>query len=348
MTDLSGTQTELLCPSCAGQRVFDPTKEALRCQSCGRTEKLGGPWDAKAEREFPYDPDAPASEQPSEQSVRVHSCQTCGGEVVFVGPSLSESCPYCDGPVVLREADIGYDAMALIPFVIDEETAQNAVLRWAASRTAAPNDLMAHVSQGRVAGLYAPFWTFDSREAIEYWAQQVKRRGKRWTYRQIRGRMRIFFDDMLVPASPHVTPLIRDGILHHFQPERLRHFNAGYLSGFAAELHHQTVTDGLNANAADKDVLIRNRIRQHINRQGITNIGYRTDTSGIHYRRLLLPVWILHYTYRDTAYKIVASGMDRRAFGERPYSKGKLVLLSAVLTLIALAFGIGWGAGGLP
>ena len=33
------------------------------------------------------------------------------------------------------------------------------------------------------------------------------------------------------------------------------------MAGFAAELHHQSVRQGLAENAADKDLLLRNRIK---------------------------------------------------------------------------------------
>jgi len=198
-----------------------------------------------------------------------------------------------------------------------------------------------------MAGLYAPFWTFDSREAVDYWARITTGSGKNRRTRSIKGKMSIQFDDLLVPASHHVTPLIRDGILHRFDPDDLLPYDEAYLAGFAAERHHQSVADGLRANADDKDLLIRNRIRRHINRRGVSSLGYRTDTSGIYYRRILLPVWILHYDHAGKAYKIVVSGLTGRSFGERPFSTMKLALYAAAITAVALGFGMVWGAAGL-
>jgi hypothetical protein len=152
------------------------------------------------------------------------------------------------------------------------------------------------------------------------------------------------FNDLLVPASPHVTALIRDGILHDLRPSDLRAFRPGYLAGFAAERHHQTVAEGLRANEDDKALLIRNRIKAHEGRRDLFDIGYRTDTTGIHYRRILLPVWILHYQHRGTAYRVVVSGIDGRTFGERPVSAVKLALYSAAITAVAIGVGLVWGA----
>ena len=339
-------QRGLSCPSCGGQRVYDPDLQALTCQSCGTPESLFTSEDRKAARERPFNPLAPAEEKEVHTGRHVHACQACGGEIAFVGPALSERCPYCDGPVVIGPEDSGYDAMALIPFQVTRETAIENVKRWIKKRWAAPDDLDDALSRARIAGLYAPFWTFDSREAVDYWARYNVRRGKKTVTKHVQGHLKITFDDLLVPASPHITPLIRDGILHEFDPFSLKPFRPGYLAGFAAERHHQTVTEGLDANRRDKDVLIRNRIKRHGGKMGTKVSRYLTDTTGIHYRRILLPVWMFHYDYEGKPMKVVVSAIDGRTYGERPFSTRKLALFSALLTAATFAFGVFWGAAG--
>ena len=339
-------QRDLQCPNCAGQRVFDPAERALCCQSCGDAETLNTDVDGHAAAEFPYDPDTPRSEAICAFRTQAHHCETCGGDVTFTGAALSERCPYCDGPVVLAPADIAFQTMALIPFSEPLAQAETLAQGWIQRRWAAPNDLAAAVAKGRIAGLYAPFFTFDSEEALQYWARYKVKSGKKTYSRSTTGRMHISFDDLLVPASHHVTPLIRDGILHDFDSARLRPFDPGYLAGFAAERHHQSLAEGLRSNEDDKDLLIRNRIKRHVNKRGVHSIRYRTDTSGIHYRRILLPVWILHYQYKGKPMQVIVSGIDGRTFGTRPFSAFKLAAFSAALTAAALAFGVFWGAAG--
>lgn len=347
MDDLSAAQSELQCVSCGGQCVYDPAQQALVCTSCATRYGLETDNDAEAAREFDYSPDAPDVDMPVVAEARVHHCQTCGGDVVFVGQTLSERCAYCDGPVVLASSDTAFRTKALIPFRVPERDAQAAATDWVARRWAAPSDLKSVVSKSRVAGLYVPFWTFDSEEAVSYWAKYKVRRNKKTVVRRTSGGLRIAFDDLLVPASPHVTPLIRDGILHDFDPRRLRPYRPGYLAGFGAERHHQSVAEGLEANAEDKDLLIRNRIKRHVGQTGVHDIRYTTDTSGIRYRRILLPVWIMHYKYGDEAMKVVVCGMQGRTYGERPFSWQKLAGYAAALSALTIGFGIAWGAGGL-
>ena len=340
------TQGALQCPKCGGQSLFDPAEGGLTCQSCGNVRDLAHPDDAEARIEYGYDPNAPEEEPATRPAELEHQCVTCGGRVIFTGQKLSENCPYCEGSVVISQPVDGYDTMALIPFSTQENTAQGNAQRWAKSRIAAPSDLAEQVAPARVAGLYAPFWTFDTKEAVSYWAKYTTGSGDNKRTHNVSGAMNITFDDLLVPASTHVTPLIRDGILHEFQPTKLRSYRAGYLAGFAAERHHMSVSEGLRSNRKDKDLLIRNRIKGHINRSRVHSIRYRTDTSGIHYRRILLPVWILHYSYAGKPYKIVVSGINGRTYGERPFSKWKLAGYSALISGAVIGFGLLWGAAG--
>ncbi|MEO1364361.1 MAG: hypothetical protein AAFU86_11360, partial [Pseudomonadota bacterium] len=110
---------------------------------------------------------------------------------------------------------------------------------------------------------------------------------------------------------------------------------------------HQSVEEGLRANEVDKRLLIRNRIKRYIGKSGVHSIRFKTDTSGIHYRRILLPVWILHYSYAGRAKKVVVCGIDGRAYGERPFSVWKLAGYSALVSAATVLFGLAWGAGGL-
>lgn len=107
------------------------------------------------------------------------------------------------------------------------------------------------------------------------------------------------------------------------------------------------MAEGLQANTEDKDLLIRNRIKGHVGKSGVHDIRYITDTTGVRYRRILLPVWILHYQYDGDSMKVVVCGMQGRTYGERPFSWAKLVGFAAILSMLTIAFGLAWGAGGL-
>ena len=339
-------QSEFLCPSCGGQCVYAPRHKALTCQSCGASHEIKVDPDADPARELHYHPDQAHTEQPQITADQAHQCQTCGGEVIFAGPALTGTCPYCEGPLVLTGPEESYQTLGLIPFEVPDEDAQNRAVDWVRRRWAAPNALTGEVAKARVAGIYVPSWTFDSAEAVNYLVKYRVKQGKNWVTRTFRSSMKTAFDDLLVPASPHVTPLIRDGILHDFDPHSLKPYEPAFLAGFPAERHHQSVTAGLEANAADKDLLLRNRIRRHSGKSRITSVTYKTDTTGIRYRRILLPVWILHYAWGEETKKVVVCGLRGRTFGERPFSLWKLFGLSSVLSAAVILVGWLWGVAG--
>jgi hypothetical protein len=78
--------------------------------------------------------------------------------------------------------------------------AQHQTQDWLKRRIAAPNDLEDIVAKARVAGLYAPFWTFDSEGAVEYCAQYTFGSSSNRRTKTTKGKMRISFDDLLVTS----------------------------------------------------------------------------------------------------------------------------------------------------
>ncbi|MEL6551209.1 MAG: hypothetical protein AAFQ54_13285 [Pseudomonadota bacterium] len=338
-------QTDLRCTACGGQCAYSPREGALVCDSCGTAHEIIDDARADPAAETAYRatvPDVPVAERS-----HAHRCTACGGSVIIEGAALSERCSYCNGPLVRTLEDVGYPAMALIPFQIVEDIAWQNARAWIAKRLAAPAGLAASMEAGRMATLYAPFFTFDSTELVDYWGTYTTKVGKQRVRRRETGVFETRFDDLLVPASPHITPLIRDGVLHDFDPGTLRHYAPAYIAGFPAERHHLNVENGLMAKQRDKDLLIRNQIQRH-SRRRLSNIGYNTATSGVRYRRILLPVYILHYEHRAKAYKVVTCGLHGKTFGERPFDHRKLFGYAAAISVAAVFVGLLYGLAGLP
>ena len=275
----------------------------------------------------------------------IRSCPGCGGQVVFFGHVISTDCPWCGGPAVALEAERAYPTMALVPFAVDRATALRLARGWLRSRIARPRGLMETAESGWIVGLYAPFWTFETREGVNWVAQAggPDRPGRAVSRDLVRGTLEMTCGDMLVPASGHVTGEMRDALVAGFRPGLLRVFRAGYVAGFAAERHHRTVAEGLEDSRADRDLLIRKALRDRIVPPHLANLSHRAEVRSARYRRTLLPIWLLHYRYGDAVYRVMVSGIDGRTFGERPYSRGMIFGASAALTVLAMA--LGWSLG---
>lgn len=333
-------QQALLCPSCGGQRRYDPESRGLLCDHCGDKAQIFDDHHLDARREMAFDPSF--DDEPPEID-HAHQCTTCAGEVVFVGKAVSDRCPYCNGPVVLNAGHAHYIPSGLIPFAVAQKQAEALLHDWAASRVGAPSDLLAVVEQGHIAAVYAPFWTFDADKQIYYSARKKVRSGKNSRWRSVTGQTRLTLDDMITGASDHVTPAIRDGIMHGFDIDLLRPYLPDYLAGFAADLHETRVADGLEKMKRDIEVLVHAEIKRDVG--GTVKVdGYTSDMSEVRFRRILLPLWILHYRYKDKRFRIVASGIDGKTFGQRPFSKSKLAGYAFALSTAIFSVGMVLGA----
>ncbi|WP_297779953.1 hypothetical protein [uncultured Roseovarius sp.] len=344
--EFDAVQAALRCASCGGQKGFDPQTQSLRCDSCGRLTEIVVDSGLNPRREAAYDPGAPEDEPPEIE--HAHRCDTCGGEVVFVGRAVSEQCPYCNGSVVLFGGHSHYTPSALIPIGNTKADAGDAIACWVRGLWSAPTPLSKVVTEGQIAAVYAPFWTFDAAKDVNYTAQRRTGHGESARWRRVSGQVMMVLDDVVIGASDHVTPDIRDGIMHGFYPQWLKPYQPEYLAGFAADLHGSRVSDGLIKLRRDIEEQVRRRIQVDAGGGRIRNITWTGHLSEIRFRRVLLPLWILHYRYAGKPYRIVVSGIDGRCFGERPFSMAKLfgwALLSA-----ASLFGAGMmiGAGLAP
>ncbi|MDT8326672.1 MAG: hypothetical protein RQ750_04695 [Roseovarius sp.] len=338
-------QAALLCSVCGGQRHYAPEIEGLRCDSCGTESAIPDAGQPDPRLEQAYDPSDWEAEPPEVD--HAHRCETCGGEVVFVGRAVSERCPYCDGAVVLFGGHAHFVPSGLIPFGNSKDQAMARMAEWLRGRWAAPPNLAAQAHNGHLAALYAPFWTFDASKAIKYIGAQRSGRGQNARSNMVSGRLFMTFDDVIIAASDHVTPALRDGIMHGFDPGELRPYRPEYLAGFAAELHGTRVSEGLSALRRDLKIKIEKRIRDKIGGD-VNQVTYKAQMSDIRFRRVLLPLWILHYHYGGKYRRIVVSGIDGRCFGERPYSFAKLLAYSAVTVMGAFLVGAMIGAGLAP
>ena len=345
------------CDNCGGDMRFDPGDDRLVCDHCGQTERLGraGPA-AIAEIDIREGLGA-AGDAPQEET-RVADCPNCGARFEFDPAIHAAECPFCATPVV---ADTGTDRhikpAALVPFHLEEAQARDAMTVWLGSLWFAPNGLRKYARKGRkLQGIYVPFWTFDAQTDTAYSgergdtyfvAQTVIRDGKpvrvqvpktRWTRR--RGRVRRFFDDVLILASPSL-PKEHTDALEPWDLAGLEPYAPQYLAGFRAEAYRVSLEDGLIEARARMDAVIARDVRMDIggDRQRIHSID--TQWSGVTFKHVLLPVWVAAYKYGGRSFRFVVNGQTGRVRGERPYSAWKIALaVIAALLLALLAAGL--------
>jgi hypothetical protein len=268
--------------------AFVPDAQALRCGHCGAETAI----EATAERAHEEVCLTVSDDHPPavmETDGQVHGCQTCAGEVVFLGGSLSTRCPYCDGPVVRCEGRSGFAPAGIAPFRVTEREARAAVAAWLRSRMLLPRALRDRAFGARLAGVYAPFWTFDAEVEVAYHGWRGRRSGKNTSWTRVSGTVRAPFDDILMPASSHITADICNAT-GPWPVASLVDFQPRYVASFAAELHRTGVAEAAEQAKEELRPILKAKVKADIGgqRQRIESLSVRM--SGTTCRSMLLPL----------------------------------------------------------
>ena len=342
------------CDDCGGDMRFDPGDDRLVCDHCGNVAPLDRARGGIAEIAIARGLDA--GDAPQEET-RVTDCPNCGARFEFDPAIHAAECPFCATPVV---ADTGTDRhirpAALVPFALEEAQAREAMTAWLGSLWFAPSGLKKYARKGqRMNGIYVPFWTFDAQTDTDYAGQRgdtyyvrrtVVRDGKRvqvqvpkirWT--PVRGRVRRFFDDVLVLASPSLPKSHTDG-LEPWDLSDLSPYAPQYLAGFRAEAYRVGLEDGLTEARARMDAVIARDIRMDIGGDQQRIHQARTRMSDVTFKHVLLPVWVAAYKYGGKSFRFVVNGQTGRVRGERPYSAWKIAgaVIAALIAALVLGY----------
>ncbi|TFL19592.1 TFIIB-type zinc finger domain-containing protein [Jannaschia formosa] len=350
------------CDACGGDMRFDPGGDRMVCDHCGNVEPLAPKAPAAIQEiDIRRGLDAAARDAETEET-RVLSCPNCAAQVEFDPAIHAAECPFCATPVVTDTGTNRHIKPAAVgPFVLQEREAHDAMERWLGSLWFAPNGLTKYVRKGqKMNGVYVPFWTIDAqtdtaysgqRGDVYYVTQTVIRDGKptrvqvpkvRWSSR--RGRVRRFFDDVLILASTSLPKRHTDA-LEPWDLAGLAPYAPQYLAGFRAEAYSVDLASGLEEAKARMDAVIARDVRMDIGGDQQRIDRMETQLSAVTFKHVLLPVWVAAYKYRGESYRFVVNGQSGRVQGERPYSAIKIAI-AVVLALIVAAVAAAIYAGG--
>lgn len=350
------------CESCGADLRFAPGQTELVCEHCGHVQVIpAAPESTRIAALGELDLNtalADALPPASMAEIRSTSCQNCGAQVEFDGATHATECPFCASPVVI---DTGshrqIKPQALVPFVLTEVEARQAMTRWLGRLWFAPNGLVDYARKGReLSGLYLPYWTFDAATRSRYTGmrgvyyyethtvtvqvdgkpqrRQQQVRKTRWS--PVSGWVARRFDDVVVMASTSLPRRFTDG-LKPWNLEALTPYRPDYLAGFRAE--------GYTVGLADGKEIARTEMAAQIVRDAENDIGgdeqrvlqVNTAYSAETFKHILLPIWMAAYKYSGKSYRFVVNAQSGKVQGERPWSAWKIVF--AVL-LAAIAIGV--------
>jgi Zn finger protein HypA/HybF involved in hydrogenase expression len=340
------------CPACGAEAHWNPAKHALICPFCGTESpaklETRGADTVIVEHDLVAAlrgiPDAQRGWRAEKVSVQ---CRSCHAISVFNPERVGQRCEFCGSSelVAYDQAKDPFSPESLLPFAIDESRARDLIRAWYGRQWLAPNKLRSRALTDTVRGLYIPYWTFDAQvharwtaDAGRYYYVTVNgKREQRVEWTPAAGELNHFFDDELVTASRGVPPVLLNGI-EPFPTMSLIPYDPGYLAGWTVERYQIDLVGAAQRSRAQMEMKLRQLCAGQVPGDTQRNLQVAADYDGQTFKHILVPVWILSYTYGATSYQVIANGVTGRMAGQRPWSWIKIVLLVLVALFLVYLF----------
>ncbi|MGZ4033921.1 MAG: zinc finger domain-containing protein [Bacteroidia bacterium] len=355
---------QLDCRECGALLKFAPGTTHLKCEYCGAENEIKEAAEPTVIEEIDFEKFLNENGVGVEkQEIVTVKCGNCGASTTLKPNITSDSCPFCDSPIVITGGTTSsiIKPKYLLPFKIDQKAAFEDFKNWVKSLWFAPNNLKDAVNNAeKLNGMYIPYWTYDSKTVSDYTGERgdnylttetytTVEDGKtvtrertvtrvRWSF--VSGTVNNDFDDVLVLAS-NSLPEKYTNELEPWDMESLTQYNDKFLSGFRTESYQVDVKTGFEKSKVIMAAGIRDTINADIggDYQRINNVS--TTYSDITFKHILLPIWLSAYRYNEKVYHFLINGRTGEVQGERPYSTIKIVL--TVIAVIAIGVGAYFG-----
>jgi hypothetical protein len=336
------------CVACGAQATWHPARQMLVCGFCGteapyrvdaatgRAEELDL---VRALRELP---DEQRGWQAEKRSVQ---CQSCKAISVFDPGRVGQNCEFCGSPALVgyQEIKAPVRPQSLLPFRVSESQVRESMRRWFGSHWLAPGALKRRGLVDTVHGVYVPYWTFDAHAAVSWTAEAGfttyvtvnRRRVPRVRWQKAGGAFAHAFDDELVPATRGVQAGLLKGI-EPFPTADLAPYDTAYLSGFVVEHYQFVLAEAAQRAQEAMNARLRQLCIQQIPGDTHRSLDMAVQLTRRTFKHVLLPVWLLHYSYGPRRFQVVVNGSTGVIAGDAPISPWKVALL-VLGALIVLA-----------
>jgi hypothetical protein len=140
---------------------------------------------------------------------------------------------------------------------------------------------------------------------------------------------------VLVPASKGVHPNLLEKLQPFPTTTDLLPYDPGYLSGWVVEQYQIDLINAAQDSRGRMDGQLRDQCTAQIPGDTSRNLKISPDYSAQTFKHVLLPVWLLTYTYGTKNYQVAVNGATGKITGEYPLSWVKITI-AIVIGLIIL------------
>jgi LSD1 subclass zinc finger protein len=340
------------CSGCGAALSFSPGTKTLKCPHCATANNIPDINITVQENDYLDELDRLEGKAESFEPIEV-KCSACGAATTLPEALVAMECPFCStGIVATGQSQRHIKPKALLPFKITREQALKSFDQWLSGLWFAPSDLKKRATaESRFAGVYLPFWVYDTQATTrysgergdDYWTSEsyTDSKGKRQTrqvrrtrWRSVSGVVGSTFVDVLVRASVSLPQELVDPLepwdLHSMVP-----YQDEYISGFRAEAYRTPLKQGFELAKGIVRPQIESQVRWDIGGDHQRIHSMQTSYFGITYQHILLPVWVSSFHYAGQVYQFLINARTGEVQGRRPWSVPKITLL--VMLLLTLA-----------
>jgi ribosomal protein S27E len=354
------------CPECGADAEWSASKQALVCPYCGTVMPWTPGTDTLGEtiREYQL-AEALRSAGPEARDWRFEKrevkCQSCQAITVFEASRAAQRCAFCGSPSIVP-VDAARDAIrptAVLPAKLSEAQVRDLLRNWYASRMFAPDRFKKAALTDTLHGLYLPYWTFDAHAhaawtamAGYFYYENVQRRGadgrivtvaeQRVRWEPAAGELEYFFDDDLVPGTVGINPtLLRKVEPFPTRGDDLKPYEAAYVRGWVVERYQVDLRNAAELNLRQMEASVRQLCASKVPGDTQRDLQVQTEFQGRTFKHVLVPAWLVSYTYGAKSYQIVVNGYTGLVAGDRPISYVKVffyIVLPMLIILLLLLF----------
>lgn len=352
------------CPECGANLEWSAKRQSLQCPYCGTLvpwsdetrEQQEGAGGGVAEQDLQKALSNPESGRGWGKERREVQCQNCRAISVFVDGRVAQRCDFCGSPAIVahEERNDAITPQSILPFKISDSQVRDSIRKWYGSRWFAPSKLKSAALTDTLHGAYLPYWTFDAHVDASWQAdagyyyyvtEQYQTSNGSTQTRQVRkvrwesasGDLQHFFDDELVPG----TVGVHEKLLRQIEPfptiTDLKPYTPEFVRGWTVERYQIDLSRAAQRNEADMDAQVQQLCSAQVPGDTQRNLRVQRQYQGRTFKHILVPVWLVGYTYGHKTYQVVANGYTGAIAGEQPYSWVKIFFTAlAVILVIAL------------
>jgi Zn finger protein HypA/HybF involved in hydrogenase expression len=347
------------CAACGAQAEWNPSKQKLVCPFCGTETPYVIDKDTGKVQELDLVsalrslPDEQRGWQTERRSVQ---CQSCKAVMVYDPARVGQNCEFCGSPALVdyQEIKSPIRPQSLLPFKVAQAQVRERMRDWYRGRWFAPGALQSKALVDQIKGMYVPYWTFDAQadcpwraEAGYYYYVQEEyrdsngkaqvRQARRVRWEPASGRVSHFFDDDPVSGSRGIDA----GLLKSIEPfptKELVPYDTAYLSGYVVEHYQVVLVDAAKQARAEMHQELLRLCSREVPGDTQRNLEISPTFSAETFKHILVPVWLLTYTYGRRVFQVVANGYTGTIEGHYPKSPWKMAAAAFVLIAVVIIF----------